>query len=110
MGSRPPSPKSDSEYETSKFDSAAQTLLTATGADGAAHNAAADDIKWEWGEFPQPMTSATTTTTTTATSAPQLQVTNKGECDGGDGRGDGRGVVLLKGSYKIVLSCRPVFS
>ena len=97
VGSRPPSPKSDTEYETSKFDSAAQTLLTATGADGAAHNAA-DDIKWEWGEFPQPMTSATTTTTTTATSAPQLQVTNKGECDGGDGRG----VVLLKG---CVSSC-----
>ena len=71
MGSRPPSPKSDTEYETGKFDSSAQTLITATDAAAAGGQLKADnDIKWEWGEFPQP---AVTSASTTATSAPQLQ-------------------------------------
>lgn len=48
IGSRPPSPKSDSEYETQKYDATCQTQLTGD------ELMLLDDIKWVWGEFPQP--------------------------------------------------------
>ena len=46
IGSRPPSPKSDTEFETQKYDVMSQTLMT--GDDF--HE---DDVKWKWGELPE---------------------------------------------------------
>lgn len=47
IGSRPPSPKSDTEYERKKYDATSQTQLSGD------ELMVLDDIKWEWGEFPQ---------------------------------------------------------
>lgn len=44
--SRPPSPKSDTEYETQMYDAHAQTRLT--GDDMTV----VDDVQWAWGELP----------------------------------------------------------
>ena len=62
MASRPPSPKSDTEFEIhhQKFDSSAsQTLLTGTGDEindlTGSGGAQADNIRWEWGELPETM-------------------------------------------------------
>ena len=46
VGSRPPSPKSDTEFETQKYDVMSQTLMT-----GDDFNE--DDVKWRWGELPE---------------------------------------------------------
>ena len=46
IGSRPPSPKSDTELEHQK-EATSQTALTGD------ELAVLDDVKWEWGELPQ---------------------------------------------------------
>jgi phosphatidate phosphatase LPIN len=46
VGSRPPTPKSDTEFENQKFDAQAQTLLTGDAMEEV------DDMKWAWGELP----------------------------------------------------------
>ena len=46
MGTRPPSPKSDTELETQK-EATSQTALTGDDLE------VLDDVKWEWGELPQ---------------------------------------------------------
>ncbi len=46
IGSRPPSPKSDTEYETQKYDVQSQTLLTGD-------DLKEDDVQWRWGELPE---------------------------------------------------------
>lgn len=46
IGSRPPSPKSDTEYETQKYDVMSQTLVTSD-------DFSKDDVKWRWGELPE---------------------------------------------------------
>jgi len=46
IGSRPPSPKSDTELEYRKYDAGAQTMLT--GDDFKI----ADNVNWRWGEVP----------------------------------------------------------
>ncbi|ELT87039.1 hypothetical protein CAPTEDRAFT_223314 [Capitella teleta] len=51
VGSRPPTPKSDTEFENQKYDSQkydaqAQTQLTGDDMDMV------DDVKWAWGELP----------------------------------------------------------
>ena len=48
IGSRPPSPKSDTEFETyQQFDAVSQTLLTGDDFETI------DEIKWKWGELPE---------------------------------------------------------
>lgn len=47
MGSRPPSPKSDTELEYQKYDAGAQTMLTGDDFEMA------DNVNWRWGEVPQ---------------------------------------------------------
>ena len=52
IGSRPPSPKSDTEFEIQKYDVMSQTLMT-----GDDFNE--DDVKWRWGELPEKTPDAT---------------------------------------------------
>ena len=47
VGSRPPSPKSDTEYETRKYDAVSQTQLTGDDLRQS------DNYRWEWGELPE---------------------------------------------------------
>lgn len=47
IGSRPPSPKSDTEFETQQFDAVSQTFLTGDDFESM------DEVKWKWGELPE---------------------------------------------------------
>ena len=45
--SRPPSPKSDTEFEMQKNDMGAQTQLTGNNFEDV------DQVNWQWGQLPQ---------------------------------------------------------
>ncbi len=47
VGSRPPSPKSDTEFENRKYDATSQTMLTGDNLQTM------DNVQWRWGELPE---------------------------------------------------------